>query len=61
MMATLDREINQPEVKKNYQITFKCRFCGETKPLGEMVQMTRFFPPVVACADCEKKMDRIGG
>lgn len=37
-------------------ITFRCRVCEEIKPLDEMVVVTRFFPPVIACRNCEKKM-----
>ena len=35
-------------------ITFKCKFCGETRPLDEMVMLPGFFPPIAACRDCEK-------
>jgi hypothetical protein len=38
------------------EITFKCKYCGEIKPLDDMRTVTRFFPPVVACSDCAKKM-----
>jgi hypothetical protein len=42
--------------KKTKKITFRCRFCGRSKPLDEMGLLTRFFPLIVACRDCEKKM-----
>jgi len=38
------------------EVTFKCKYCGETKPLDDMRTLTRFFPPVVVCRECEKKM-----
>jgi len=38
-------------------ITFKCRLCERSRPLDEMVVLTRFFPPVVACKDCAKMID----
>ncbi len=38
------------------EVTFKCKLCEESKPLDEMVVLTRFFPAVVSCRDCEKKM-----
>ncbi|MFC2024896.1 hypothetical protein ACFLTG_00570 [Chloroflexota bacterium] len=38
------------------EVTFKCRVCEGSKPLEELVVLTRFFPPIVACRDCEKKM-----
>jgi len=52
----------KPETKeqsnsdKTKEITFKCKYCGENKPLDDMRRLTRFFPPVVVCRDCEKKM-----
>jgi len=41
---------------KGKDVTFKCKFCEESKPLDDMVVLTRYFPPVIACRDCEKKM-----
>ncbi|MDO8687487.1 MAG: hypothetical protein Q7K41_02740 [Dehalococcoidales bacterium] len=41
---------------KAKEVTFKCKFCEESKPLNEMVVLTRYFPPMVACRACEKKM-----
>ena len=52
-MAT---KIGKGEESKAKTITFKCKFCEKSKPLDEMVVLTRFFPPIVACRDCEKKM-----
>ena len=46
----------ESEAKETKEITFKCRFCGKPKPLDEMTVLTRFFPLIVACRDCEKKM-----
>ena len=39
-----------------HEITFHCKFCGESKPLSEMIFITRFFPVLVACRDCEKAL-----
>jgi hypothetical protein len=50
---TLNRQ--QSEAKETKEITFKCKFCGQTKPLAEMRTLTRFFPLIVACRECEKK------
>ena len=44
------------EVSKSKEVTFKCKFCDKSKPLDDMVVVTGFFPPIVACRDCEKKM-----
>jgi len=41
---------------KEKEITFKCKFCEESKSIDEMVVLTRYFPPVVACRECEKDM-----
>jgi hypothetical protein len=53
---TMTTEIDKKKEPKETKITFKCKFCQESKPLEEMVVITRFFPPVVACRDCDKKM-----
>ena len=56
-MLTIEMvEKEQLETMKTKEITFKCKFCEITKPLGEMRVLTRFFPPIVLCRDCEKKM-----
>ncbi|MFC2052165.1 hypothetical protein ACFLT4_05500 [Chloroflexota bacterium] len=52
-MATETEKEEKSEAK---EITFKCKFCEEFKPISEMVVLTKFFPPVIACQDCEKKM-----
>ena len=52
-MAT---EIKRKKRSKEKEITFKCKFCERSRPLNEMVFVARFFPPVVACRDCEKGM-----
>lgn len=36
--------------------TFRCRFCERSRPLSEMTVVARFFPPVVACRECERKI-----
>ncbi|MBI2830506.1 MAG: hypothetical protein HYX81_05030 [Chloroflexi bacterium] len=42
------------ETKPGKEVTFKCKFCGAEKPLTEMQVVTRYFPPVVLCKECEK-------
>ncbi len=39
------------------ETTFKCKFCEETKPISEMTILPRYFPPMVACIDCSKKIE----
>ncbi len=41
------------------EITFYCKFCGESKPLSEMTFMTRFFPVLVACRECERTLQSL--
>jgi len=38
------------------EVTFKCQGCDKYKPLEEMRVVTRFFPLLVLCRDCEKEM-----
>jgi hypothetical protein len=54
-MTIATEAMNEEELEAK-EITFKCKFCGKSKPLDEMRVLTRFFPPIVACRDCEKKM-----
>ncbi len=49
-------EIEKEETPKTKETTFTCKFCEKSKPLAEMVVLTTYFPPVVACRDCGKKM-----
>jgi ribosome-binding protein aMBF1 (putative translation factor) len=37
------------------EVMFKCKFCGKTKPLGELVVIRRFYPQMTACKDCAKE------
>ncbi len=55
MAAKAEKQEGQgaPESEKT---TFKCPFCQEPKPLDEMRMLTRFFPIMLACRDCEKKI-----
>jgi len=51
------RFIPRPKEKRNLdEITFRCKFCGEEKPLDEMRTLTRFFPPLLACRECERRI-----
>ncbi|HEY83126.1 MAG TPA: hypothetical protein G4O01_07580 [Dehalococcoidia bacterium] len=44
------------EAKETKEITFRCKYCGQNKPLSEMRRITRFFPVLIACRDCERKI-----
>ena len=57
MIAEIAKEKKEnSEAKGTRGITFKCRFCGRSKPLDAMRVLTRFFPLIVVCSDCERKM-----
>ena len=43
------------EAKGMPEIFFKCKSCGDFKNLEQMKTLTRFFPPLVICKDCEKR------
>ena len=43
-------------VPKPRRTMFRCRFCGEDKPLDEMRTLTRFFPLPIACKACERRI-----
>ena len=53
---TAETEKREEEEPKAKEVTFKCRFCEKSKPIDEMVVLTRFFPLIVLCRDCEKEM-----
>jgi hypothetical protein len=44
----------EPEVVEQKEIVFLCKFCGETKPVVELVIMQQFFPHIAACKACAK-------
>ncbi len=55
-MAT---ELAKHEVQEGMQpeeLTFKCRICGQVRPLSQLRELRRFFPIVMACSDCDEKM-----
>ncbi len=38
------------------EVTFKCRRCGQEKPLSDMRSITRFLPVLVVCKDCAREL-----
>ena len=36
------------------EIVFTCKFCGETRPLRDLIVMRQFYPPIAACRDCAR-------
>jgi hypothetical protein len=56
MTAEEIEKSDKAKEKEPKKITFRCQSCDKYKPLGDMRTITRFFPPVVVCRDCEKEM-----
>jgi hypothetical protein len=52
----LTTNTDEKDKPKEREIYFKCKFCSELKPLDDMVTLPGYFPPIVACRDCEAKM-----
>jgi len=46
----------EKSAKEVSEMTFTCKFCGETKPFSELVLQTRYFPLITSCRDCEKHL-----
>jgi transcription elongation factor Elf1 len=42
------------ETKTENEIIFKCKFCGESKPLSELVVMRHYYPQLAACKKCAR-------
>jgi len=55
-MATQVTKEEQRDEKKTEEITFKCKICGQVKPLSQLRELRRFFPVLIACSDCDEKM-----
>lgn len=48
------KETDKTKKKGHGEITFRCANCQKDKQLAEMRTITRFFPVLVVCRDCEK-------
>jgi transcription elongation factor Elf1 len=46
----------EQQEKEPEETTFKCRFCGKIKRLGDMRKSDMFFPAALICSECEKKL-----
>ena len=49
---TAKHETHSAPVKS--EVVFTCKFCGQTKPLSDLVVMRQFFPQIPSCKDCAK-------
>ena len=47
-------EKTTPVVVQLKPIVFKCKFCGETKPLDDLIVIRRFYPQLTACSECAR-------
>jgi hypothetical protein len=47
-------EKKSTETKTENEIIFKCKFCGESKPLSELVVMRHYYPQISACKKCAR-------
>jgi hypothetical protein len=34
------------------EISFRCRFCAQDKPLSDLVMLRQYYPPLAACHEC---------
>ncbi|MFC1971423.1 hypothetical protein ACFLV0_05830 [Chloroflexota bacterium] len=55
-MAKDSKEAEKTKNAKLREISFKCQSCGQHKLSDEMRSIKRFFPVLVVCQECEKKM-----
>ncbi len=39
---------------KGEETVFVCKFCGETKPLSELVVLRQYYPLISCCKKCAK-------
>jgi hypothetical protein len=42
----------QKEPAQETEILFRCKFCGENKPLSELIMIRNYYPPMGACNAC---------
>jgi hypothetical protein len=54
-MAEQTTKTGQPKTEAP-EISFKCRRCGQEKPLSDMRSVTRFLPVLVVCKDCAREL-----
>ncbi len=42
------------QVEPPKTIMFKCQFCGESKPMDELVILRHYYPILSSCKECAK-------
>ncbi len=50
------KEADRTKTQEPREIIFRCLRCEGHKPLAEMRVITRFFPLLVVCQECEKEL-----
>ncbi|MFC1955169.1 hypothetical protein ACFLWZ_01295 [Chloroflexota bacterium] len=56
MAAPEETKEKKSRTHKTKDTTFRCTFCDQIKPLDNMKIITRFFPPLVVCRECEQEL-----
>ena len=56
MTAEKTESKKKTKEEETKEITFRCQSCDQYKPLKEMRVITRFFPMLIVCQDCDKEM-----
>ena len=50
------QEANKTKKQGSKEITFRCQRCEKNRRLEDMRVITRFFPLLVVCRECEKEI-----
>jgi hypothetical protein len=50
------KEADKTKRKEPGAVIFRCQRCGKGKPIEEMRVVTRFFPLMVVCRECEREI-----
>ena len=56
MTAEKAKQPGETKEKEPEKITFRCQNCDKEKLMEEMRVITRFFPLLVVCRECEKEI-----
>ncbi len=54
-----EKAVKASPEKETGEIIFTCKFCGESKPIGEMILQTRFFPVLASCRACDRTLQSL--
>jgi hypothetical protein len=51
-----EKPVEKEDKPRSGEITFQCQRCQRFEQLEEMRVITRFFPVMVVCRQCEKEL-----